>query len=70
MLFALDPAMGTGGDFAAIQIIELPTYKQIGEWRHNQTAIPGQIRILRDICNYIKEECTKRRSKHLLECRK
>ena len=54
---ALDPAMGTGGDFAAIQIIELPTYKQIGEWRHNQTAIPGQIRILRDICNYIKEEC-------------
>ena len=49
----LDPSMGTGGDFAAIQIIELPTYKQIGEWRHNTTAIPGQIRVLKDICDYI-----------------
>jgi hypothetical protein len=45
--------MGTGGDYAAIQIIELPTYKQIGEWRHNTTAIPGQIRVLKDICDYI-----------------
>ena len=54
---ALDPAMGTGGDYAAIQIFELPTYKQVGEWRHNQTAIPGQIRILTDICNYIKDQC-------------
>ena len=49
----LDPSMGTGGDFAAIQIIELPTYRQIGEWRHNTTAIPGQIRVLKDICDYI-----------------
>jgi len=49
----LDPSMGTGGDFAAIQIIELPTYTQIGEWRHNTTAIPGQIRVLKDICDYI-----------------
>jgi len=49
----LDPSMGTGGDFAAIQVIELPTYRQIGEWRHNTTAIPGQIRVLKDICDYI-----------------
>lgn len=49
----LDPSMGTGGDYAAIQIIELPTYKQVGEWRHNTTAIPGQIRVLKDICDYI-----------------
>jgi len=54
---ALDPAMGTGGDYSAIQIIELPTYEQVGEWQHNTTAIPGQIRVLRDICNYILE-CT------------
>ena len=49
----LDPSMGTGGDYAAIQIIELPTYRQIGEWRHNTTAIPGQVRVLKDICDYI-----------------
>ena len=49
----LDPSMGTGGDYAAIQIVELPTYKQVGEWRHNTTAIPGQIRVLKDICDYI-----------------
>jgi hypothetical protein len=55
---ALDPSMGTGGDFAAIQVIELPTYEQVAEWQHNTTAIPGQIRVLSDICRYI-EECTK-----------
>ena len=52
----LDPSMGTGGDNAAIQIIELPTYEQIGEWKHNQTAIPGQIRILADVCKYLANE--------------
>ena len=41
--------MGTGGDYAAIQVFELPTYKQIAEWRHNTTPIPAQIRILKDI---------------------
>jgi|TARA_A200000159_G_scaffold164604_1_gene195017 hypothetical protein len=53
---ALDPAMGTGGDNAAIEVFELPTYKQVAEWKHNTTPIPQQIRIMRDICNYIKEE--------------
>jgi len=52
----LDPSMGTGGDYAAIQIIELPTYKQVGEWRHNTTGIPGQIRILKDICDFIAQK--------------
>jgi len=45
--------MGTGGDYAAIQVIELPTYKQIAEWRHNTTPIPTQIRILKDICDHL-----------------
>lgn len=54
---ALDPAMGTGGNYAAIQIIEVPTYEQVGEWQHNTTAIPGQIRVLKDICQYISDEC-------------
>jgi hypothetical protein len=53
---ALDPSMGTGGDNAAIQVIELPTYVQVAEWFHNQTSIPGQIRILKDICAYIQDE--------------
>jgi hypothetical protein len=53
---ALDPSMGTGGDNAAIQVFELPTYIQVAEWQHNQTAIPGQIRVLADICKYIAQE--------------
>jgi hypothetical protein len=53
---ALDPAMGTGGNYAAIQVIELPTYEQVAEWQHNTTAVPGQIRVLKDICQYISDE--------------
>ena len=53
---ALDPSMGTGGDYAAIQVFELPSYEQVAEWQHNTTAIPGQIRVLSDICRYISEE--------------
>jgi len=53
---ALDPAMGTGGNNAAIQVIELPTYEQVGEWQHNETGIPGQVRVLKDICQYIADE--------------
>ena len=53
---ALDPSMGTGGDNAAIEVYELPSYKQVAEWQHNQTAIPGQIRVLADICKYIETE--------------
>ena len=37
---ALDPSMGTGGDNAAIQVFELPSYEQVAEWQHNTTAIP------------------------------
>ena len=54
-IVGLDPSMGTGGDNAAIEIYELPTYEQVGEWQHNLTAIPGQIRILADICKYISQ---------------
>ena len=53
---ALDPSMGTGGDDSAIQVFELPSYIQVAEWKHNSTAIPGQIRIMADICNYIASE--------------
>ena len=50
---ALDPSLGTGGDPAAIQVFEANTTEQIAEWKHNRTTIPGQIRVLADICNYL-----------------
>jgi hypothetical protein len=52
-IVALDPSLGTGGDFAAIQIFELPTFEQVGEWQHNKTPIQQQIKLLRDIIEYI-----------------
>jgi hypothetical protein len=51
----LDPSLGTGGDPAAIQIVELPTLMQVGEWQHNKTIIQGQVRILKEICDYLYE---------------
>ena len=52
---SLDPSLGTGGDPAAIQVFEANTTEQIGEWRHNKTNIPEQIRILTDIIKHINE---------------
>jgi len=52
---ALDPSLGTGGDYAAIQIYELPTMMQVGEWQHNKTPIQRQIVILKEICDYLYE---------------
>ena len=49
----LDPSLGTGGDPAAIQIFEANSTEQIGEWKHNRTPIPEQVRILADIVKYI-----------------
>ena len=61
MIYAvsLDPALGTGGNYAAIQVIELPSMIQVAEWQHNTTAVEGQIRILRDINKYIADCCPK-----------
>lgn len=56
-LIALDPSLGTGGDPAAIQILEIPGFEQVGEWQHNLTTIQGQVRILRDLSNFINDEC-------------
>jgi hypothetical protein len=61
MIYAvsLDPSLGTGGNYAAIQVLELPSMTQVAEWQHNTTAVEGQIRILRDINRYIAECCPK-----------
>jgi hypothetical protein len=53
----LDPSLGTGSDPAAIQIFEANTTTQIGEWKHNKTDIPSQIKLLASITAYIAE-CT------------
>ncbi len=52
---ALDPSLGTGSDPAAIQIFEANTTKQIGEWKHNKTDIPSQIKLLAQINKYIAD---------------
>lgn len=52
---ALDPSLGTGGDPAAIQVFEASTTTQIGEWKHNKTDIPSQIKLLAEITKYIAE---------------
>jgi hypothetical protein len=59
-IVALDPSLGTGGDPAAIQILEIPSFTQVAEWQHNLTTIQAQVRILRDLCNYINDECAAR----------
>jgi len=54
---ALDPSLGTGSDPCAIQIYEANTTTQIGEWTNNKTDIPNQIKLLKQINEYIVE-CT------------
>jgi hypothetical protein len=54
-MVSLDPAMGTGGDYAAIQVFELPTFEQVGEWHHNTTPMNQQVRILQSITKYLHD---------------
>lgn len=55
-IVTLDPSLGTGGDNAAIQVFELPEFKQVAEWMHNKTPIQRQILVLKSITNYLFEE--------------
>jgi hypothetical protein len=57
-IIALDPSLGTGGDFAAIEILELPSMIQVCEWHHNMTPVQAQARILRDLCKHIDDKFT------------
>ena len=56
-LVSMDPSLGTGGDYGAIQIFEMPSMTQVGEWRHNLTPVQQQVRTLREILSYIQSEC-------------
>lgn len=55
-IIGLDPSTGTGGDPAAIQILQMPEMIQIGEWRNNKTPIKGQIDVLYKILKRIDSE--------------
>ena len=56
-IIALDPSLGTGGDPAAIEIIEIPSMIRVCEWHHNMTPVQAQARILRDLCKFIDDQC-------------
>jgi hypothetical protein len=64
-LVALDPSIGTGGDNAAIQVLELPSMNQIAEWYNNTTPVDTQIKILKDINKYIMESCPKMQGQNI-----
>jgi len=53
-VITLDPSAGTGGDNAAIQVLELPAMKQVAEWCHNKTPVEDQVRTLRQILQEIE----------------
>ena len=61
-LVALDPSLGTGGDFGAIQVYEMPSMEQVAEWHHNLTPIQSQVKHLREICRYINDRGTEKGS--------
>jgi hypothetical protein len=55
-MLALDPSMGTGGDYAAIQVFMLPEMIQVAEWQHNRTDARNQVRVLMQILLYLDAE--------------
>lgn len=53
---SLDPSMGTGGDNAAIQVIELPSLVQVAEWSSNRAPIEEQVRTMKKVLEEIHEQ--------------
>lgn len=53
---SLDPSLGTGNDFSAIQVFQLPELIQVAEWRHNKTRAKSQIAVLMEILKEIYAE--------------
>jgi len=54
-LVALDPCLGTGRDYAGIQVFELPEMIQVAEWQHNTTAPRQQVATLLKILIFIDQ---------------
>jgi hypothetical protein len=55
-LVALDPSLGTGGDYAAIQVFMLPDLEQVAEWQSNKTPARGQVRTMMQILHTLDGE--------------
>ena len=51
-----DPSLGTGGDYAAMQVIDATSTEQVAEWKHNKTTIPAQVRVFADIIDTINKQ--------------
>jgi hypothetical protein len=62
---ALDPSGGTGGDDAAIQVYELPTLRQVAEWKHNGTSIPNQVKLMHRILTEIAARMEERGARNI-----
>ena len=54
-LVSLDPSLGTGGDYGAIQVFEMPDMIQVAEWHHNTTPVQQQVKTMREILKYIHD---------------
>jgi hypothetical protein len=55
-LISLDPSLGTGGDYGAIEVFQMPEMIQVAEWQHNITPVQQQVKILRDVLKYLADE--------------
>lgn len=55
-LVALDPSLGTGGDFAAIQVFSMPDLVQVAEWQSKVTPPRGQVATMMQILHTIDGE--------------
>jgi len=55
-MVSLDPSMGVGKDYACMQIFELPGMTQVGEWMRNDINTNGQIKVFREILDFIHLE--------------
>ena len=54
-IVGLDPAMGTGGDYSAIEVWSLiPELVQVAEWQSNRTDVRGQVKTMHDILTILK----------------
>lgn len=63
-LVALDPSLGTGGDFSAIQVFSVPDMVQVAEWQSNKTAPRGQVKTMLEILHTIDGELREDPNQH------
>jgi hypothetical protein len=63
-LVALDPSMGTGGDYSAIQVFMLPELIQVAEWQHNTSDPRSQVRTLLEILHTLHADLAENPEQH------